>query len=161
MGFSSNIDQFVSDLTRMQKATSPERVAAIVRGKVIRLFKRVVQETPQWSGVAASLWSINATSSPKPSGYMVTDASEAKSKGDSAAVSTAFAGSAWFNSASMDTLGFGLSLENPQPYVGQLEAGTKLRDVNRPGKMVYRAIAAESGIETIGWAKMSYEMEKL
>ena len=156
-----NLGQFLADLTDMQHMLSVEGVAPVVRGKIIRLFKRIVRETPQWSGAAASLWGIEVSAGSQESGWIVSK-EPIYSKGDDPAVGAAFSNSSWINGAGADQVFGGITISNPQPYIGLLEDGWhKLRGVNRPGMMVANAVEAESTVERLSWVRMTYISEKL
>lgn len=158
-----NQKQFETQITAMQQELSVKGVAKVIRGKIIRLFERIVVETPQWSGAAASSWTIDGVGKEVPSGW---DAEPLPlfSKGMDPAVGAAFSNNAWINSAGEEIMD-GVKISNPQDIIGDLEAGHAgkylLRSVNLPGRMVARAISAESGTERLSWVKAMYENERL
>lgn len=158
-----NQKQFEAQITAMQQELSVKGVAKVIRGKIIRLFERIVVETPQWSGAAASGWMIDGNIGETESGY-VAERFPLFSKGMNPAVGAAFSNNAWINSAGEDIMD-GVQISNDQPYIGLLESGTAggkpLRSVNLPGRMVARAITAESGTERLSWVKAMYENERL
>lgn len=158
-----NQQQFEAQITAMQQELSVKGVAKVIRGKIIRLFERIVVETPQWSGAAASGWMINGELDDVESGWVATREA-LYSKGMNPAVGAAFSNNAWINTAGEEILN-GVQITNPQPYIGFLEAGNAgtrpLRSVNMPGRMVARAISAESGTERLSWVKTMYENERL
>ena len=158
----ANLSGFTAHISKIQEAISEARLGAVVRGRVIRVFKKIVRETPQWSGAAASVWNINfggGVGSIR-SGFSVTKAPF--SKGDEPAVSAAFMKSAWVNSVDAQFLG-GCSISNPQSYIDELESGSLkgLRALNTPGRMVQRALAENSKRERLSLALHFLAEEKL
>ncbi len=158
-----NQQQFEAQITAMQQELSVKGVAKVIRGKIIRLFERIVVETPQWSGAAASSWMINGELDDVESGWIATR-KPLYSKGMNPAVGASFSNNDWINTAGEEIMG-GVQITNPQPYIGLLEAGTAgdrpLRSVNLEGRMVARAISAESGTERLSWVKTMYENVRL
>jgi hypothetical protein len=158
-----NVKQFTAELTALEQECSIQGVAPVVRGKIIRLFKKIVENTPQWSGAAASNWRIYGGGQERPSGYDVSSV-PLFSKGMEPAVGEAYANNAAINNAGEEIFS-GVRITNPQPIISFLEGGSAgsrpLRDVNRPGGMVAKAIAEESGRERLTWVQHVLSKERL
>lgn len=158
-----NVKQFTAELTALEQECSIQGVAPVVRGKIIRLFKKIVENTPQWSGAAASNWRIYGGGQERPSGYDVSSV-PLFSKGMEPAVGEAYANNAAINNAGEEIFS-GVRITNPQPIISFLEGGSAgsrpLRDVNRPGGMVAKAIAEESGRERFEWVRQVLSKERL
>ena len=164
MSITCNLQDFIDKMNALQKATSTATVGQVVRGKVITIFKDIVKETPQWSGAAASNWtiSINGSSSGAiPSGAHVTRRPEF-SKGDESAVSAAFMKNEFVNGYDEEFLN-GCVISNPQPYIEYLEEGSLkgLRSMNMPGRMVARSLMKNQGRETLKFGIEIYAGVKL
>ena len=160
----TNIDEFIRDLTAMQRQISPKSLGKVVRGTVINLFKDIVKETPQWSGAATKAWTIVLTGEAgpviSPSGRMASKVPE-HSKGDPTAVETCYSRNRWVNGKDVEFLK-GCSIVNSQPYIELLEEGAKLRDLNKPGRMVERAKMKNTAyVGRVGWVVESLGNVKL
>lgn len=158
-----NQKQFEAQLTALQQECSLKGAGEVVRGKIIRIFEKIVNETPQWSGAAAATWRIGPATGSRPSGYAVSK-TPLHSKGDGPAVNEAFSASSWINGADTELLR-GVQITNPQDIISMLESGSAgphpLRSVNAPGRMVARALASESGKYEYAWARQLYAKLRL
>ncbi len=166
MSFSNNlnvIDRFVSGIT---KNISDEVIGNVLLDAATSVYKEAVKETPQWSGYMASNLTISVDGEDKPGSsalkaeYKGSKQKPIYKKGSSTAVEIANSRNMWVNThegANMNSV-IELYYANPQPYYAAVENYPQdfLREVNLPGKTIYRASKMLPSYGRLTWTRTGF-----
>lgn len=150
---------------KMAKNLETKVVQEIYRGVVIRVLETVVEHTPQYTGTAASAWSITVNGEKYNTSQLMSESAaqtyyltrqQPRQQGDDPGVSFALLANRGFNTA-MLTARDKVQITNPVSYIDALENqqtswGGPLRAVNiTPGGMVNLALSRSKTSLSVTW----------
>ncbi len=149
MAIEMDLRRFLSQVGVRKKKISPQEIMPVVKDAIIIAYHYTVENTPQYSGYLASNLRLGFNGN---YGEVALDLYEAhenwrkldrewevKEKGDEYAMGIASSYNSWFNDVQFTRYTDKVGLKYRAPHWRVAEEGTKLREVNKPGKALATA----------------------